>query len=132
MLGLFGGNSCVRLYFPMRIIRCFESNCVALYYFHRISSKKISVLTKTVNNLEFLKQLLLSLLGNGPSGICLSYLLSGYRPYLSPEAVHPNPILHTKLEEARHLSIVDQVSFCCHLVRIFLFYKLDYETVVFL
>ncbi|XP_019342212.1 oxidative stress-induced growth inhibitor 2 isoform X2 [Alligator mississippiensis] len=48
------------------------------------------------------------IIGNGPSGICLSYMLSGYRPYLSPEAIHPNPILHNKLEEARHLSIVDQ------------------------
>ncbi|XP_029447485.1 oxidative stress-induced growth inhibitor 2 isoform X2 [Rhinatrema bivittatum] len=48
------------------------------------------------------------IIGNGPSGICLSYMLSGYRPYLSPEAVHPNPILHSKLEEARHLSILDQ------------------------
>uniref|UniRef100_F7F9W6 Oxidative stress induced growth inhibitor family member 2 n=1 Tax=Monodelphis domestica TaxID=13616 RepID=F7F9W6_MONDO len=48
------------------------------------------------------------IVGNGPSGICLSYMLSGYRPYLSPEAVHPNPILHSKLEEARHLSIIDQ------------------------
>ncbi|XP_066481534.1 oxidative stress-induced growth inhibitor 2 isoform X2 [Tiliqua scincoides] len=47
-------------------------------------------------------------IGNGPSGICLSYMLSGYRPYLSPEAEHPNPILHRKLKEARHLSIVDQ------------------------
>lgn len=47
--------------------------------------------------------------GNGPSGICLSYMLSGYRPYLSPEVMHPNSILHSKLEEARHLSIVDQV-----------------------
>ncbi|KAF6323559.1 oxidative stress induced growth inhibitor family member 2 [Rhinolophus ferrumequinum] len=47
-------------------------------------------------------------IGNGPSGICLSYMLSGYRPYLSPEAIHPNAILHSKLEEARHLSIVDQ------------------------
>ncbi|XP_051887564.1 oxidative stress induced growth inhibitor 1 [Pristis pectinata] len=46
--------------------------------------------------------------GNGPSGICLSYLLSGYRPYLSPLASHPNPILQRKLEENRHLSIVDQ------------------------
>lgn len=36
-------------------------------------------------------------------------MLSGYRPYLSPEAEHPNPILHRKLKEARHLSIVDQV-----------------------
>nr|XP_033789350.1 oxidative stress-induced growth inhibitor 2 isoform X2 [Geotrypetes seraphini] len=48
------------------------------------------------------------IIGNGPSGICLSYVLSGYRPYLSEEAVHPNPILHSKLEEARHLSILDQ------------------------
>uniref|UniRef100_A0A8B7UZF6 Serine/arginine repetitive matrix protein 2-like n=1 Tax=Castor canadensis TaxID=51338 RepID=A0A8B7UZF6_CASCN len=48
------------------------------------------------------------IIGNGPSGICLSYMLSGYRPYLAPEAIHPNAILHSKLEEARHLSIVDQ------------------------
>lgn len=48
------------------------------------------------------------IIGNGPSGICLSYMLSGYRPYLSSEAIHPNTILHSKLEEARHLSIVDQ------------------------
>ncbi|XP_028919082.1 oxidative stress-induced growth inhibitor 2 isoform X3 [Ornithorhynchus anatinus] len=48
------------------------------------------------------------IVGNGPSGICLSYMLSGYRPYLSPEAIHPNPVLQSKLEEARHLSIVDQ------------------------
>ncbi|XP_069740673.1 oxidative stress induced growth inhibitor 1 [Narcine bancroftii] len=46
--------------------------------------------------------------GNGPSGICLSYLLSGYRPYLSPLASHPNPILQHKLEENHHLSIVGQ------------------------
>ncbi|XP_028727460.1 oxidative stress-induced growth inhibitor 2 isoform X2 [Peromyscus leucopus] len=48
------------------------------------------------------------IIGNGPSGICLSYMLSGYRPYLSSEAIHPNTIVHSKLEEARHLSIVDQ------------------------
>ncbi|KAJ7338980.1 hypothetical protein JRQ81_012882 [Phrynocephalus forsythii] len=47
-------------------------------------------------------------IGNGPSGICLSYMLSGYRPYLSPDTKHPNPILHNKLKEASHLSIVDQ------------------------
>ncbi|KAH0617583.1 hypothetical protein JD844_015992 [Phrynosoma platyrhinos] len=47
-------------------------------------------------------------IGNGPSGICLSYMLSGYRPYLSPEAEHPNLILHNKLKEASHLSLVDQ------------------------
>ncbi|XP_068093710.1 oxidative stress-induced growth inhibitor 2 [Hyperolius riggenbachi] len=48
------------------------------------------------------------IIGNGPSGICLSYMLSGYRPYLCPDALHPNPILHSKLEEARHLSIPEQ------------------------
>ncbi|XP_053324247.1 oxidative stress-induced growth inhibitor 2 [Spea bombifrons] len=48
------------------------------------------------------------IIGNGPSGICLSYMLSGFRPYLSPDAVHPNPILQSKLEEARHLSIPEQ------------------------
>lgn len=57
--------------------------------------------------------------GNGPSGICLSYMLSGYRPYLSPEAIHPNAILHSKLEEARHLSIVDQVLFLTAILVIF-------------
>lgn len=48
------------------------------------------------------------IIGNGPSGICLSYLLSGYTPYFSPEAFHPNPILHRKIEENSHLSLFDQ------------------------
>ncbi|XP_072237619.1 oxidative stress induced growth inhibitor 1 isoform X2 [Leuresthes tenuis] len=45
---------------------------------------------------------------NGPSGICLSYLLSGYTPYLSSEAWHPNPLLHSKLGEQPHLSLLEQ------------------------
>ncbi|XP_005986797.1 oxidative stress induced growth inhibitor 1 [Latimeria chalumnae] len=48
------------------------------------------------------------IIGNGPSGICLSYLLSGYRPYLKPGETHPNPILQKKLEERPDLSLVDQ------------------------
>ncbi len=47
--------------------------------------------------------------GNGPSGICLSYLLSGYTPYFSPDGFHPNPILQNKLTENPHLSLFDQV-----------------------
>ncbi|XP_072112850.1 oxidative stress-induced growth inhibitor 2 [Mobula birostris] len=47
-------------------------------------------------------------IGNGPSGICLSYLLSGYRPYKAPGAVHLNPILNNKLEEGVNVSVVDQ------------------------
>ncbi|KAB5583903.1 hypothetical protein PHYPO_G00101170 [Pangasianodon hypophthalmus] len=48
------------------------------------------------------------IIGNGPSGICLSYLLSGYTPYFFPEAFHPNPILHRKLKENSHLSLFEQ------------------------
>ncbi|CAG5977639.1 unnamed protein product [Menidia menidia] len=47
-------------------------------------------------------------IGNGPSGICLSYLLSGYAPYLSPGAWHPNPLLHAKLREQPQRSLLDQ------------------------
>ncbi|XP_038552860.1 oxidative stress induced growth inhibitor 1 isoform X2 [Micropterus salmoides] len=54
------------------------------------------------------------IIGNGPSGICLSYLLSGYTPYLSPEASHPNPLLHSKLGEQPHLSLLEQdLEFLC-------------------
>ncbi|XP_051261269.1 oxidative stress-induced growth inhibitor 2 [Dicentrarchus labrax] len=48
------------------------------------------------------------IIGNGPSGICLSYLLSGYKPYLDTTAVHPNPILYRKLQETKHLPITEQ------------------------
>ncbi|KAM7421932.1 hypothetical protein PAMA_010150 [Pampus argenteus] len=48
------------------------------------------------------------IIGNGPSGICLSYLLSGHTPYLSPEASHPNPLLHNKLQEQPHVSLLEQ------------------------
>lgn len=47
-------------------------------------------------------------IGNGPSGICLSYLLSGYQPYLATGAVHPNPILYQKLQETKQLPITEQ------------------------
>ncbi|XP_041961826.1 oxidative stress-induced growth inhibitor 2 [Alosa sapidissima] len=48
------------------------------------------------------------IIGNGPSGICLSYLLSGYTPYLDPATVHPNPVLYRKLQESKHLPITEQ------------------------
>lgn len=48
------------------------------------------------------------IIGNGPSGICLSYLLSGRTPYLSPEVSHPNPLLSSKLGEQPHLSLLEQ------------------------
>ncbi|KAM8947226.1 oxidative stress-induced growth inhibitor 1 [Pelodytes ibericus] len=48
------------------------------------------------------------IIGNGPSGICLSYLLSGYTPYIREGAVHPNPILQRKLEEAAGCAITVQ------------------------
>lgn len=49
------------------------------------------------------------IIGNGPSGICLSYLLSGYTPYVRPGAAHPHPLLQKKLAEASGVSILDQV-----------------------
>ncbi|XP_020844930.1 oxidative stress-induced growth inhibitor 1 [Phascolarctos cinereus] len=48
------------------------------------------------------------IIGNGPSGICLSYLLSGYTPYVKADAVHPHPLLQKKLSEKPHVSILDQ------------------------
>ncbi|XP_033903621.3 oxidative stress-induced growth inhibitor 2-like isoform X1 [Acipenser ruthenus] len=48
------------------------------------------------------------IIGNGPSGICLSYLLSGYTPYLAPGATHPNPLLLRKLEERPDVSLLEQ------------------------
>ncbi|XP_027369730.1 oxidative stress-induced growth inhibitor 1 [Bos indicus x Bos taurus] len=48
------------------------------------------------------------IIGNGPSGICLSYLLSGYTPYVRPDAIHPHPLLQRKLSEAPGVSIMDQ------------------------
>ncbi|XP_048211511.1 LOW QUALITY PROTEIN: oxidative stress-induced growth inhibitor 1 [Perognathus longimembris pacificus] len=43
-----------------------------------------------------------------PSGICLSYLLSGYTPYARPDAAHPHPLLQSKLAQAPGVSILDQ------------------------
>uniref|UniRef100_A0A3Q3INY8 Oxidative stress induced growth inhibitor 1 n=1 Tax=Monopterus albus TaxID=43700 RepID=A0A3Q3INY8_MONAL len=62
-----------------------------------------------------LQQLAVSLCfsGNGPSGICLSYLLSGYTPYPSPEASHPNPLLHSKLGEQPHLVSLQDLEYLC-------------------
>ncbi|XP_072573026.1 oxidative stress-induced growth inhibitor 2 isoform X1 [Paramormyrops kingsleyae] len=48
------------------------------------------------------------IIGNGPSGICLSYILSGYTPYLDPGAVHPNPVLFRKLQESKYLAVIEQ------------------------
>ncbi|KAI1889977.1 hypothetical protein AGOR_G00168460 [Albula goreensis] len=48
------------------------------------------------------------IIGNGPSGICLSYFLSGYRPYVREGAAHPNPILHRKLQQISGQLLLDQ------------------------
>ncbi|XP_063801807.1 oxidative stress-induced growth inhibitor 1 [Pseudophryne corroboree] len=48
------------------------------------------------------------IIGNGPSGICLSYLLSGYTPYVKEGSVHPNPLLQRKLDEFPEVPITQQ------------------------
>ncbi|CAH1269586.1 OSGIN2 [Branchiostoma lanceolatum] len=47
------------------------------------------------------------IIGNGPSGICLSYLLSGNWPYVNNHP-HPNHILECKLRENPECSILQQ------------------------
>ncbi|XP_038628363.1 oxidative stress-induced growth inhibitor 1 [Tachyglossus aculeatus] len=59
-------------------------------------------------SLSSTKPLPVVIIGNGPSGICLSYLLSGNIPYVRRDAVHPHPILQKKLEETPEVSIIDQ------------------------
>ncbi|XP_039209724.1 oxidative stress-induced growth inhibitor 1 [Crotalus tigris] len=54
------------------------------------------------------KPLPVVIIGNGPSGICLSYILSGNVPYIRRNSIHPNPILQRKLEQTPEVPIVDQ------------------------
>nr|XP_033799551.1 oxidative stress-induced growth inhibitor 1 [Geotrypetes seraphini] len=58
--------------------------------------------------MEEYKPLPVVIIGNGPSGICLSYLLSGYTPYILEGSVQLNPILQKKLEKASGHSVLDQ------------------------
>ncbi|XP_070575773.1 oxidative stress-induced growth inhibitor 1-like [Ptychodera flava] len=48
-----------------------------------------------------------AIIGNGPSGICLSYMLSGHWPYFNGKH-HPNQYLHQRLKEQAELSILEQ------------------------
>ncbi|XP_006821878.1 oxidative stress-induced growth inhibitor 1-like [Saccoglossus kowalevskii] len=48
-----------------------------------------------------------AIIGNGPSGICLSYMLSGNTPYFTGQP-HPNIYLQQKLEEHPDISILEQ------------------------
>ncbi|XP_065570742.1 oxidative stress-induced growth inhibitor 1-like isoform X1 [Artemia franciscana] len=49
-------------------------------------------------------------IGNGPSAITLSFMLSGWRPYYngSLQRNHPNEFLHARLMENPGMSLVDQ------------------------
>ncbi|XP_019391221.1 PREDICTED: oxidative stress-induced growth inhibitor 1 [Crocodylus porosus] len=67
-----------------------------------------SVLTKHQYYKSDSKPIPVVIIGNGPSGICLSYLLSGYIPYVSRDSVHPHPVLQRKLQELPEVSILDQ------------------------
>uniref|UniRef100_A0A8C4TX79 Oxidative stress induced growth inhibitor 1 n=1 Tax=Falco tinnunculus TaxID=100819 RepID=A0A8C4TX79_FALTI len=69
--------------------------------------KMYALLTRPQNKSGF-KPLPVVIIGNGPSGICLSYLLSGNIPYFKRDCLHPHPILQRKLQEAPDVSILDQ------------------------
>ncbi|XP_005152299.1 oxidative stress-induced growth inhibitor 1 [Melopsittacus undulatus] len=69
---------------------------------------KMYALYSRPQNKSGFKPLPVVIIGNGPSGICLSYLLSGYIPYFKRDSIHPHPILQKKLKEAQDISILDQ------------------------
>ncbi|XP_077982172.1 oxidative stress-induced growth inhibitor 1-like [Glandiceps talaboti] len=48
-----------------------------------------------------------AIIGNGPSAICLSFLLSGYWPYYNGKP-HPTPHLQRKLSENPDISIIEK------------------------
>lgn len=52
--------------------------------------------------------------GSGPAGLCLSYILHGHVPYYNPKNPHPDPELHRLLEAYEHKpggkSLLDAVS----------------------
>ncbi|XP_046368148.1 oxidative stress-induced growth inhibitor 2-like [Haliotis rufescens] len=53
------------------------------------------------------------IVGNGPSAISLSFMLSGNRPYFNG-ATHPNDILTKKLQNTKDISLVEQdLEFLC-------------------
>ncbi|GAB6032582.1 Oxidative stress-induced growth inhibitor 2 [Chamberlinius hualienensis] len=48
------------------------------------------------------------IVGNGPSAISLSYMLSGNWPYYASDALHPNEFLHMRLDSNRSKSVIMQ------------------------
>ena len=53
----------------------------------------------------------LLIIGNGPSAICLSHLLSGNWPYYSGDSV-PDPLLNDRMEYfGTETSLIEQVVF---------------------
>ena len=52
-------------------------------------------------------------LGNGPSGISLSYLLAGNWPYHTGE-IHPNEYLQLRLQDGGDKSLIEQVQLLTH------------------
>jgi len=52
-----------------------------------------------------------AVIGNGPAGIALSWMLAGHVPYYDDSSgPHPNAVLHEKLAQRRDVALVDQVK----------------------
>jgi len=52
-----------------------------------------------------------AVIGNGPAGIALSWMLAGHVPYYDDSSgPHPNAVLHEKLAQRRDVTLVDQVK----------------------
>jgi hypothetical protein len=59
---------------------------------------------------EIHKTIYTHLPGNGPSGLAMSAILSGWRPYFDTNQQHPDKAIDERLRANAHMSIVDQVS----------------------
>ncbi|KAK2545697.1 Osgin1 [Columba livia] len=99
--------------FLVGTLRSWEQSIIDQYYtvdsrIQMLPDRKTCALLNRFQNKRRFKPVPVVIIGNGPSGICLSYLLSGYTPYFKREAVHPHPILQRKLEEALDVSLLDQ------------------------
>lgn len=67
---------------------------------------------------------MLTLTGNGPSAMILSYILHGHIPYYSANPPHPDPLLHAKLKDASPLLHIDVDKLTVH----FAASRLSYST----
>lgn len=100
----FGGESS-----PLR--STFDDSDLCQYQGADICEVDVAIIGKDRATILFNLQCtfrLFATVGNGPSAIFLSLLLSGHRPHLLDR--HPNPLLHAKLQAISGKCLLETVS----------------------